>query len=197
MMNHHRRRSSPPALFTCLALGAATLLGATLPAPEAGAAEPAPPEGVRVGELAVDFTLPDHTGTPFKLSERRGRNAVLLAFYPKDFTGGCTRELSSLRDHYARFEAAGVEVVGLSVDAVSTHQRFHKSLTLPFKLLADINGNVAERYDALMVYNKRRMASREVVLIDRAGRVVFRNDAYKVGDDADLQALLAAVDKLR
>lgn len=156
-----------------------------------------PVEGIRTGDMAVDFTLPDHTATPFKLADRRGRNAVLLAFYPKDFTGGCTRELSDFRDHYDRFEAAGVEVVGLSGDAVSTHKRFHKSLSLPFKLLADINANIAERYDALMVFNKRRMASREVVLIDRTGHIVYRDDTYKAGDEADLNALLAAVDKLK
>ena len=107
-----------------------------------GGAEP----GVKVGERAPDFSLPDAEGGTFRLSERRGRTPVVLYFYPKDDTPGCTKEACGFRDHYEDFVRLGAEVVGVSSDSSASHQRFAAKYRLPFTLLADQGGAVRKLY---------------------------------------------------
>jgi len=101
---------------------------------------------VRVGDLAPDFTLPDQTGTPVRLRDLLGRTTVVLYFYPKDRTPGCTMEARAFRDSYAGFADAGAEVVGISSDSVASHRRFAAKEGLPFLLLSDRGGAVRELY---------------------------------------------------
>jgi peroxiredoxin Q/BCP len=100
---------------------------------------------VTEGESAPDFTLPSDTGEPVTLSEFRGK-PVVLYFYPKDNTSGCTTQACGIRDAWSEFEAAGAVVLGVSPDAVSLHAKFKGDYGLPFTLLADPDHVVAEAY---------------------------------------------------
>jgi peroxiredoxin Q/BCP len=101
--------------------------------------------GVRVGEPAPDFTLPDASGKEVRLADFRGR-PVVLYFYPKDDTPGCTKEACSFRDQYRDFQDAGAVVVGVSSDSSESHRRFAERHRLPFTLLADQGGRVRKLY---------------------------------------------------
>jgi peroxiredoxin Q/BCP len=96
---------------------------------------------LRVGDQVPDFTLPTATGEPLSLSSLRGR-PVVIYFYPKDDTPGCTAEACTFRDRYEEFARAGAEVLGISSDSVSSHARFASKHGLPMKLLADTDGKV-------------------------------------------------------
>jgi peroxiredoxin Q/BCP len=101
--------------------------------------------GVKVGERAPDFALPDANGREVRLAGFRGR-PVVLYFYPKDDTPGCTKEACSFRDQYQDFRDAGAEVIGVSSDSSDSHRRFAERHQLPFTLLADQGGKVRKLY---------------------------------------------------
>ncbi len=101
--------------------------------------------GVKVGERAPDFTLPDANGREVRLADFQGR-PVVLYFYPKDETPGCTKEACSFRDQYQDFQDAGAEVIGVSSDSSDSHRRFAERHRLPFRLLADQGGKVRKLY---------------------------------------------------
>ncbi|MCC3152460.1 peroxiredoxin [Hymenobacter sp. BT770] len=101
---------------------------------------------LQVGQPAPDFTLKTTTGETFRLSELRGRHVVLY-FYPKDDTPGCTAEACSFRDQYEDFKDLGAEVVGISSDSEKSHQKFTAKHNLPFQLLADEKGEVRKLYE--------------------------------------------------
>jgi len=100
---------------------------------------------IQAGIPAPDFTLLDETGTPRRLSDYRGR-PVVLYFYPKDDTPGCTTEACSFRDDYGAYEAAGVTILGVSPDSPKKHTRFKEKYHLPFTLLADEDHAVCQMY---------------------------------------------------
>ena len=100
---------------------------------------------VTEGELAPDFTLPGDSGEPVTLSELRGK-PVVLYFYPKNNTSGCTTQACGIRDAWSEFEASGAVVLGVSPDGVSSHAKFKGDYGLPFTLLADPDHKVAEAY---------------------------------------------------
>jgi thioredoxin-dependent peroxiredoxin len=100
----------------------------------------------QVGEPAPDFTLPRADGTPFRLSEAVRRGIVVLYFYPKDETPGCTAEACAFRDSYEIFVDAGAEVVGVSGDSVESHERFAEHHELPFLLISDRGGALRRLY---------------------------------------------------
>ena len=122
------------------------------------------------GSQAPDFRLPDQQGRQHALGDYAGRWLVLY-FYPKDDTPGCTREACAFRDGLAKLEAAGAKVAGISVDSPQSHQTFAAKYNLPFTLLADVDGKVARRYGVLMDWKLLRMAKRTTFLIDPAGRI--------------------------
>ena len=101
---------------------------------------------VSVGDLAPDFTLPDQTGAPVRLHDLVGRKNVVLYFYPKDETPGCTIEARAFRDSYEKFSAKDAQVVGVSSDSVRAHRRFAQRYDLPFLLLSDRDGAVRRLY---------------------------------------------------
>lgn len=100
---------------------------------------------LQVGQSAPDFTLKTTTGATFKLSEQRGRHLVLF-FYPKDNTSGCTAEACAFRDEYQDFQDLGADVIGISSDSEASHQKFTQKNRLPFPLLADLGGKVRKLY---------------------------------------------------
>lgn len=101
---------------------------------------------VEVGDRAPDFSLPSHSGEQVRLSELWQRGPVVLYFYPKDETPGCTAEACTFRDSYEAFKEAGAEVVGVSSDSVTSHESFASKHRLPFVLLADEGGRVRKQY---------------------------------------------------
>jgi peroxiredoxin Q/BCP len=149
---------------------------------------------IQTGDEAPDFELPDHDGTPVRLSELRGR-PVVLYFYPKADTPGCTTQACGVRDRRADYEAAGATVLGVSPDPVSRVKRFHDKRDLNFTLLADEDHAVAERYGVWgekSMYGKKYMGvSRSTFLIDADGRVahVIPKASPKTHDDVVLEAL--------
>jgi thioredoxin-dependent peroxiredoxin len=101
--------------------------------------------GVKPGERAPDFTLPDAEGKPVRLADFSGR-PVVLYFYPKDDTPGCTKEACTFRDQYEDFQDAGAAVIGVSSDSSESHRKFAAKHRLPFTLLSDANGKVRKAY---------------------------------------------------
>lgn len=123
-----------------------------------------------VGERAPDFSLVDQNGKLHTLSDHAGHWLVLY-FYPKDDTPGCTREACSFRDGHARLQATGAAVLGVSVDTSESHGRFAEKLQLTFPLLADTDGSMARRYGVLMDWKAYKLAKRTTFLISPAGEI--------------------------
>ena len=129
---------------------------------------------IEEGTKAPDFTLPAHDGTKVKLSSLKG-SAVVLYFYPKDDTPGCTKEACGFRDASAKLARLGAVVIGVSPDGPDSHDRFRTKYKLPFMLLADVDHKVAEKYGAWReknMYGKKTMGiARSTFLITPSGRV--------------------------
>jgi peroxiredoxin Q/BCP len=139
----------------------------------AGAAGAAAPAGPAVGDAAPDFRLQDQKGEWHTLAGERGR-WVVLYFYPKDFTPGCTTEVCTFRDDIVKLRRAGADVLGVSLDDVKSHAEFADKYHVPFRLLSDADGSTAEAYGVLTSRGGMRHARRETFLIDPQGTVVRR-----------------------
>jgi len=124
---------------------------------------------VQVGDLAPDFTLPAPSGDPVSLHDFLGKKTIVLYFYPKDNTSGCTAEACSFRDSYEIFKDAGAEVIGVSSDSAASHERFASKHHLPFILLSDKGGAVRKRYGASSVLGL--LPGRVTYIIDKQGIV--------------------------
>ncbi len=122
---------------------------------------------VQVGDVAPDFTLPSQAGAPVSLHDLRGKNVVLY-FYPKDNTSGCTAQACAFRDQYEVFKDAGAEVIGVSSDSTESHQQFAAQYRLPFTLLSDVGGKVRKRYGATTM---GLLPGRVTYVIDKNGVV--------------------------
>jgi len=127
------------------------------------------PHGIKVGDKAPDFTLPAQSGAPVRLQCRLGERVVVLYFYPKDDTRGCTAEACAFRDSYEVFTGAGAEVIGVSSDSVGKHAAFAGKHKLPFTLLSDEGGQVRKRYGVPAVLGL--LPGRVTYVIDRRGMV--------------------------
>ena len=146
------------------------------------------------GIPAPDFELPDETGALRKLSDFRER-PVVLYFYPKDDTPGCTTEACNFRDDYSAYEKAGVTILGVSPDSVKSHAKFKQKFGLPFPLLADEDHKVCEIYDvwALKKFMGREYMGvlRTTFLIDAEGKILRVFEKVKPADhSAELLAEL-------
>ena len=123
-----------------------------------------------VGAMAPDFKLPDQHGSVRTLADFRGKWLVLY-FYPKDDTPGCTEEACTFRDDLHKLTELGAQIVGVSVDDTMSHQAFAKKYSLPFPLLADDKGVVAASYGSLRDFGLLKFARRNTFLIDPQGKV--------------------------
>jgi len=167
-----------------LVAGGITVLGLSL---RAGDKTPA------VGTEAPDFTLNSQDGKPLSLHDFRGR-WVVLYFYPKDRTPGCTIEAHNFQRDLAKYDAKNAVILGVSVQDEKSHQEFCAKESLNFKLLADTKKLVSEKYGSLTNYGLMKLSSRHTFLIDPAGKVrqVWTDvDVKKHSDD-----VLAAIDEL-
>lgn len=140
-----------------------------------------------IGKKAPDFKLPDQDGVVRKLSDYRGR-WVLLYFYPKDDTPGCTAEACTLRDNFPKFKNSEAIVLGISVDSVASHKKFEQKYKLPFTLLADEGKTVVEKYGVWAeknMYGRKYMGTlRTSFLIDPAGKIAKIYEKVKPADHA-------------
>ncbi|MDR3622240.1 MAG: thioredoxin-dependent thiol peroxidase [Paludisphaera borealis] len=120
------------------------------------------------GQPAPDFTLPDQDGKEVTLSKLKG-SPVVLYFYPKDDTSGCTKEACDFRDGFADYEKAGAKILGVSPDPVKSHAKFAGKYELPFTLLADVEKAVSQAYD---VWKEKSMYGRKYMGIERTTFVI-------------------------
>jgi thioredoxin-dependent peroxiredoxin len=125
--------------------------------------------GIRAGDKAPDFTLPSQSGEQVRLRDRLGQRVVVLYFYPKDDTRGCTAEACAFRDSYEVFIDAGADVIGISSDSVASHAAFANKHKLPFTLLSDKGGHVRKSYGVPAVLGL--VPGRVTYVIDREGTV--------------------------
>lgn len=139
-----------------------------------------------VGTKAPDFTLPDQNGELRKLSDYRGQK-VILYFYPKDMTPGCTKQACGFAELYPQFRERGAVVLGISKDSVASHKKFEEKYGLPFTLLADPEKEVIQRYDVWKekkLYGKVSMGIvRTTYLIDEEGIIVKADDKVKAAEN--------------
>ena len=150
----------------------------------------------RVGDAAPDFRLPSTEGHDIGLEDFKGKQALVLYFYPRDDTPGCTQEACSFRDLLSRFQERNVQILGVSTDSVRSHKKFQDKYGLTFPLLADTDHQVAERYG---VWQQKRFMGREYMgvarttfVIDAQGKLAAVFPNVKVQGHAD--AVLAALD---
>ena len=136
---------------------------------------------IEEGKPAPDFELKSETGETLKLSDLRGRQVVLY-FYPKDDTPGCTTQACGIRDVYGEFERAGAVVLGISPDSERSHVKFKKKFGLPFTLLADEGHHVAEDYD---VWKEKTYRGRTYMGVERS--------TFVIGEDGTLRRILRNV----
>jgi len=147
-----------------------------------------------VGTAAPDFTLNSQEGKPVSLHEYKGK-WVVLYFYPKDFTSGCTVEAHNFQRDLALYEKKNAAIVGVSMQDEDSHQKFCTKEGLSFKLLADTKHNVSELYDSVMNLGVAKLSARHTFLIDPQG--VVRKVYLEVHPDKHSEELLAALDELQ
>ena len=149
-----------------------------------------------IGEKAPDFELPIATKDTIlfegkKLSGFLGKGPLVLAFYPADWSGGCTKEVCTLRDSFSEFEKLGATVIGISGDYVFSHKEWAKHHNLPFWLASDHLGKVSLQFAS---YNTEAgYSKRTVYVLDKNGIVRYKNLTFKAGSDEDYKTLNEAV----
>jgi thioredoxin-dependent peroxiredoxin len=152
---------------------------------------------IQEGKKAPAFSLPGTSGRKTALKDHRG-SVIILYFYPKDATPGCTREACDFRDSFARLTAAGAVVLGVSADSLAAHAKFRAAHELPFELLSDESHEMLEAYGVWKeksLYGRTFMGiERTTVLIDREGRIAKIFPKVKVEGHVD--AVLAALQGL-
>jgi thioredoxin-dependent peroxiredoxin len=140
---------------------------------------------IKEGDQAIDFTLEATNGETVSLSDFKGKNVVLF-FYPKDQTPGCTREACDFRDAYQEFSDLNTVILGISKDSIASHQKFIEKQNLPFLLLSDPEGEVCEKYgvikDKNMFGRKYKGIERSTFVIDKDGKIAKAYRKVKVAD---------------
>lgn len=150
-----------------------------------------------VGQPVPEFDLPATSDKTFKLSDFKGKTLVLY-FYPKDSTPGCTREGQDFRDNYAKFKRAGAEIVGVSRDSLKSHENFKAKQEFPFELMSDKDEELCQVFDVIKMknmYGKQvRGIERSTFLIDKNG--VLQHEWRKVKVDGHADEVLKAVKEI-
>ncbi len=154
--------------------------------------EKEPMATVKVGDMAPDFELKDKDTNPIRLSDFRGKKSVVVYFYPKDETPGCTAQACSFRDSYEDFKTAGAEVIGISSDGSGSHGSFAANHRLPFILLSDPIGKVRKAYGAYDMLGL--IPGRVTFVIDKQGKVIHKFDS-QLSPTKHIQESLEAIRK--
>jgi peroxiredoxin Q/BCP len=147
---------------------------------------------LKTGDSAPDFHLMDQNGHSHSLAQYRGQWLVLY-FYPKNNTPGCTKEACAFRDDYGRLTDMGVVILGVSTDNIESHQAFAKKYHLPFPLLSDVGGQVAKRFGSLLQLGPIKFAKRHSFIVDPQGRIahIYRDVSPTTHSDEIIAQLLA------
>jgi thioredoxin-dependent peroxiredoxin len=150
---------------------------------------------LKEGDKAPNFAARDADGNPVQLSDLRGQKVVLY-FYPKDDTPGCTKEACAFRDSYTKFKKRGIKVLGVSLDSEASHKKFAAKYDLPFTLLADVDRSVSEAYGT---YGKKKFMGREYMGVHRMTFLIDENGTIKkifpkVKPETHADEVLAAFD---
>ncbi|MGH9403458.1 MAG: peroxiredoxin [Terriglobia bacterium] len=177
---------SQRVLLTLLCVAALAIAPLALSAADA----PAAPS---VGTVAPNFTLTSQTGARISLNDFRGK-WVVLYFYPKDFTSGCTIEAHNFQRDLAQYQAKGAVIVGVSVDTADSHKQFCAKEGLDFKLLSDSSHKVSEMYGSLMHYGTMTLAARHTFILNPKGVIV--KEYLKVDPNTHSPEVLAALAEL-
>ena len=130
---------------------------------------------LKIGDMAPDFTLETDTQKTFSLSKSLGK-ALVLYFYPKDNTPGCTKEACDFRDYFEMFQKHGVDIFGISKDSAKAHTKFKEKFKLPFTLLVDVHGDVCEAYGVL---NKKSLFGKTFLGIQRSTFLIDKNGTIR------------------
>jgi peroxiredoxin Q/BCP len=147
-----------------------------------------PEIGTEEGHLAPEFELKDGEGRTWRLSDHRGK-VVAFVFYPRDETPVCTKQMCSMRDRWADYQATGAEVVAISVASVESHKAFAEHHGLPQRLLADEQGNVTKLYNVRSLFGG---SQRALIVIDPNGVIRYRRSLipfFRPGDDEVIEAI--------
>lgn len=148
-----------------------------------------------VGAAAPGFNLTTNEGKQVNLNDFKGK-WVVLYFYPKDFTSGCTLEAHNFQRDLAKYEAANAVILGVSVDTAESHKEFCAKEGLNFKLLADTDAKVSEQYGSVMEYNGAKLSARNTFIINPQGKVAKVFDKVKpAGHSDEVLAALATLQK--
>jgi thioredoxin-dependent peroxiredoxin len=148
-----------------------------------------------VGAPAPSFKLVNNEGKEVSLNDLKGK-WVVLYFYPKDFTSGCTLEARNFQRDLAKYEAANAVILGVSVDTAESHKEFCAKEGLNFKLLSDPEAKVSMEYGSVMEYNGAKLSARNTFIIDPQGKIAKVFEKVKVGGHSDeVLAALAALQK--
>ena len=144
---------------------------------------------LKIGDAAPDFNLLDENGLPVSLKDYLGKKVVVLYFYPKDFTSGCTAEACSFRDDYKLYENQGAVVIGVSLDSVDSHSKFSGRYDLPFHILSDNSKETATAYGVLGIGGL--LAKRATFIINKDGKIthIFPKVDVKRHSEEVLKAL--------
>ncbi|MGB2087591.1 MAG: peroxiredoxin [Psychroflexus salarius] len=125
------------------------------------------------GDIIPDFKLKDQNGNEFNIDSLKGKQAFVIYFYPKNFTPGCTKEACNFRDSYEDFKELGAEVIGVSSDNQSSHEKFSKKHNLPFTLLSDASGRLRKKFGV-----KKSLLGlvpgRETFVFNKNGQLVYK-----------------------
>ena len=148
-----------------------------------------------VGAAAPGFSLTNNEGKQVSLGDFKGK-WVVLYFYPKDFTQGCTIEARNFQRDIAKYEAINTVILGVSVDNAESHKEFCAKEGLNFKLLADTDAKVSEQYGSVMEYNGAKLSARNTFIIDPSGKIAKVFEKVKVaGHSEEVLAAIASLQK--
>jgi peroxiredoxin Q/BCP len=139
-----------------------------------------------VGDRVPAFSLPDQNNSLFNISDYTGRKILVIYFYPKDESSGCTKEACSFRDQYDAFTKAGAMVIGINSGTVASHKKFIENHKLPFTLLSDPENKVLKMFG---VRSKFFITGRETFVVDQSGKIVFTFDSFMNGPAHEKEAL--------
>ncbi|MDZ4857782.1 MAG: peroxiredoxin family protein [Candidatus Hydrogenedentes bacterium] len=144
---------------------------------------------LKVGDAAPDFDIPEQKaveGAPKKLSDLKGKKNVLVAFYPKADTPGCTKQMCGYRDDISKLQSADTEVIAISVDQQMDSEKFQEKFKLPFPVVGDPQRKTIDAYGVpLKEYSGNKFAQRSVFVVDKEGKVQYIDLDYKVVEDKD------------
>lgn len=149
-----------------------------------------------VGDPAPDFTLKDQDGNDVKLSSFAGKKAVVLAFFPKAFTPGCTKEMTCMASEFRKIDERGAVILGISVDPVARQKEFATTLGAKFPMLSDESRTVTKAYGALVQSAEGGYSARSTFVIGKDGKIAWMEREFAVPKTLEGTALLAALDKI-